>query len=53
VSGADIVSEAVIGDRKIKRAFFAELDRFCRPGMILACNTTFLNPFRRENRPGI
>jgi 3-hydroxybutyryl-CoA dehydrogenase len=43
--GADIVIEAVIEDREIKKAVFAELDRFCPPGAILACNTTFLNPF--------
>ncbi|MCE5283702.1 MAG: 3-hydroxyacyl-CoA dehydrogenase family protein [Deltaproteobacteria bacterium] len=44
-SGADIAIEAVTEEEAVKKAIFAELDRFCTPEALLACNTTFLNPF--------
>jgi 3-hydroxyacyl-CoA dehydrogenase len=39
----DLVVEAVFEDMELKRAVFAELDRICRPGAILASNTSALN----------
>lgn len=44
-SDADIAIEAVIEDKEVKKAVFAELDKHCPPGALLASNTTFLNPF--------
>jgi 3-hydroxybutyryl-CoA dehydrogenase len=40
VSAADIVIEAVFEDLAVKRSVFAELDRQCRPGTVLATNTS-------------
>ncbi|GAB2454969.1 3-hydroxyacyl-CoA dehydrogenase NAD-binding domain-containing protein [Comamonas humi] len=40
---ADLVIEAVFEDMEVKRAVFAQLDRICKPGAILATNTSRLN----------
>ena len=42
LSYADLVVEAVVEDRVVKRALFVELDRICRPGAILATTTSSL-----------
>ena len=41
--GADMVIEAVIEDLALKQKVFAELDRLCVPGVILASNTSTLS----------
>jgi 3-hydroxybutyryl-CoA dehydrogenase len=38
----DLVVEAVVEDLAVKRALFAELDRVCRPGAVLATTTSSL-----------
>jgi 3-hydroxybutyryl-CoA dehydrogenase len=43
VVGADLVIEAVPERMDLKRAVFSELDRACRPGTILATNTSSLS----------
>jgi 3-hydroxyacyl-CoA dehydrogenase len=40
---ADIVVEAVFESMELKKQVFAELDRACRPGAILATNTSSLD----------
>jgi 3-hydroxyacyl-CoA dehydrogenase len=40
---ADMVIEAVFEGMDLKKQVFAELDRICRPGAILASNTSTLN----------
>jgi len=42
-AGADIVVEAVFEDMELKHRVFAELDRACKPGAILATNTSALD----------
>jgi 3-hydroxyacyl-CoA dehydrogenase len=42
-SGVDMVVEAVFEGMALKKEVFAELDRVCRPGAILASNTSTLN----------
>jgi 3-hydroxyacyl-CoA dehydrogenase len=42
-SGADLVIEAVFEGMALKKEVFAELDRVCKPGAILASNTSTLN----------
>jgi len=42
-SGADMVIEAVFEGMALKKEVFAELDRVCKPGAILASNTSTLN----------
>ena len=42
-SGVDMVVEAVFEGMELKKSVFAELDRACRPGAILASNTSTLN----------
>jgi 3-hydroxyacyl-CoA dehydrogenase len=42
-SDVDMVVEAVFEGMALKKAVFAELDRACRPGAILATNTSTLN----------
>ena len=42
-SNADIVIEAVFEGMALKKQVFAELDRVCKPGAILASNTSTLN----------
>jgi len=39
----DLVIEAVFEDMAIKREVFAKLDEVCKPGVILATNTSYLN----------
>jgi len=39
----DIVIEAVFEDMAVKKAVFAELDRVCKPGAVLATNTSYLD----------
>lgn len=43
LSGADIVVEAVFEDMAIKKDLFGELDRVCKPGAVLATNTSTLD----------
>ncbi|ACA17702.1 3-hydroxyacyl-CoA dehydrogenase NAD-binding [Methylobacterium sp. 4-46] len=45
VAGADLVIEAITENPEAKRALFAELDRLCAPGTILASNTSYLDVF--------
>jgi len=40
---ADVVIEAVFEDMAVKQAVFAELDRVCKPGAVLATNTSYLD----------
>ena len=40
---ADVVVEAVFEDMAVKKAVFAELDRVCKPGAVLATNTSYLD----------
>jgi 3-hydroxyacyl-CoA dehydrogenase len=40
---ADLVVEAVYEDLAAKQAVFRELDRYCKPGAILASNTSYLD----------
>ena len=40
---ADLVIEAVFEDLAIKQAVFQALDRVCRPGAVLATNTSYLD----------
>ena len=42
-SGVDMVIEAVFEGMELKKTVFADLDRACRPGAILASNTSTLN----------
>ena len=39
----DLVIEAVFEDMAVKKAVFAELDRVCKPGTVLASNTSYLD----------
>src|SRR5699024_7701431 len=39
---ADLVIEAVFEDMAVKKAVFAELDRVCKAGAVLASNTSYL-----------
>ncbi|MGF6445238.1 3-hydroxyacyl-CoA dehydrogenase NAD-binding domain-containing protein [Paraburkholderia youngii] len=39
----DLVIEAVFEDLDVKKAVFAELDRVCQPGAVLATNTSYLD----------
>jgi 3-hydroxyacyl-CoA dehydrogenase len=43
LAGADLVIEAVFEDMDVKKAVFAELDRVCKPGAVLATNTSYLD----------
>jgi 3-hydroxyacyl-CoA dehydrogenase len=36
----DLVIEAVFEDLEVKKAVFKELDRVCKPGAVLATNTS-------------
>jgi 3-hydroxyacyl-CoA dehydrogenase len=40
---ADLVIEAVFEDMAVKQAVFAELDRVCKRGAVLATNTSYLD----------
>ncbi|MFC5428897.1 3-hydroxyacyl-CoA dehydrogenase NAD-binding domain-containing protein [Paraburkholderia denitrificans] len=39
----DLVIEAVFEEMAVKQAVFAELDRVCKPGAVLATNTSYLD----------
>ena len=43
LSAVDLVVEAVFESMDVKRAVFTELDRVCKPGAILATNTSYLD----------
>ncbi len=43
LADADIVIEAVFEDMGVKKAVFSELDRVCKPGAVLATNTSYLD----------
>ena len=43
LADADIVVEAVFEDMGVKKAVFAELDRVCKQGAVLATNTSYLD----------
>jgi len=43
VKDADLVIEAVFEDMQVKQAVFKELDRACKPGAVLATNTSYLD----------
>ncbi|MDO4682986.1 MAG: 3-hydroxyacyl-CoA dehydrogenase NAD-binding domain-containing protein [Lautropia sp.] len=43
VAGADLVIEAVFEEMGVKQQVFRELDRFCKPGAVLATNTSYLD----------
>jgi len=43
LADVDLVIEAVFEDMAIKKAVFAELDRVCKPGAVLASNTSYLD----------
>ncbi|HXZ09258.1 MAG TPA: 3-hydroxyacyl-CoA dehydrogenase NAD-binding domain-containing protein, partial [Paraburkholderia sp.] len=43
LAGKDLVIEAVFEDLDVKKAVFAELDRVCKPGAVLATNTSYLD----------
>ena len=42
LADVDLVIESVVEDLAVKKALFAELDRVCKPGAILATNTSTL-----------
>ncbi|MFM0550808.1 3-hydroxyacyl-CoA dehydrogenase NAD-binding domain-containing protein [Paraburkholderia sediminicola] len=43
LADADLVIEAVFEDLAVKQAVFAELDRVCKAGAVLATNTSYLD----------
>ncbi|WP_341314931.1 3-hydroxyacyl-CoA dehydrogenase NAD-binding domain-containing protein [Paraburkholderia sp. IMGN_8] len=43
LADADLVIEAVFEDMSVKQAVFAELDRVCKAGAVLATNTSYLD----------
>jgi 3-hydroxyacyl-CoA dehydrogenase len=43
LSQADLVIEAVFEDKNAKAAVFAQLDALCKPGALLATNTSYLD----------
>lgn len=43
LSDVDLVIEAVFEDMPLKKSVFAELDKICKPGVIMASNTSYLN----------
>nr|WKF56625.1 Fatty acid oxidation complex subunit alpha [Paraburkholderia busanensis] len=43
LANADLVIEAVFEDLAVKKAVFAELDRVCKRGAVLATNTSYLD----------
>ena len=44
LAGTDLVIEAVFEELSVKRAVFTALDAACRPDVILATNTSYLDP---------
>ena len=43
IKDVDLVIEAVFEDLDVKKAVFKELDRVCKPGAVLATNTSYLD----------
>lgn len=43
LSDCDLVIEAVFEDMAVKKDIFADLDKICKPGAILATNTSYLD----------
>lgn len=43
IASADLVIEAVFEDIEVKKTVFRELDRVCKPGAVLATNTSYLD----------
>lgn len=43
IADVDLVIEAVFEDLEVKKAVFNELDRVCKPGAVLATNTSYLD----------
>ncbi len=43
IAQVDLVIEAVFEDLEVKKAVFRELDRVCKPGAVLATNTSYLD----------
>ena len=43
LANVDLVIEAVFEDLDVKKAVFAELDRVCKPGAVIATNTSYLD----------
>lgn len=43
LTDVDLVVEAVFEDMAVKAAVFVELDRVCKPGAVLASNTSYLD----------
>ena len=43
LADADLVIEAVFEDMDVKTGVFAQLDRVCKPGAVLATNTSYLD----------
>lgn len=43
LANTDLVIEAVFEDLAVKHAVFTELDRVCKPGAVLATNTSYLD----------
>ena len=43
LGAVDLVIEAVFEDIAVKQAVFTELDRVCKPGAVLATNTSYLD----------
>lgn len=52
VADADLVIEAVVEKLDVKRALFADLDRFCPPHTILASNSSSLMPSQLAGATG-
>jgi len=43
IAGVDLVIEAVFENMRVKQSVFRALDRICKPGCILATNTSYLD----------
>jgi len=43
IADVDLVIEAVFEDIEVKKAVFQQLDRVCKPGAVLATNTSYLD----------
>ena len=43
LANVDLVIEAVFEELDVKKAVFKELDRVCKPGAVLATNTSYLD----------
>lgn len=46
LADADLVIEAVVEDLTVKQAVFRQLDAACKPGAVLATNTSYIDPGR-------